>query len=315
MLSGGGVLRHIRNVRNVSNIGNVGNVGSAGDVSDACDAAPVRRENFPVASRLLPARYRRHLIAVYGFARRVDDIGDAGSEGDPGEPGDPRDRLRLLDAVDADLIRLYDGGEPRLPVIRALAPTIEACAIPAGPFHRLVEANRREQTVTRYDTFEDLLTSCELSANPVGHIVLHVFGLAVPERLGLSDRICSALQVIEHCQDVGEDFARGHIYVPGEDLRRFGCVEADLAAPSASPCLRQVIAFEVRRAAALLDEGAPLVGTLDGFARLAVAGYVAGGRATVAALEHGRHDVLGTTIRPHRGRLLIEWLRVLARGR
>jgi squalene synthase HpnC len=312
MLSGGGVLRHIRNVRNVSNIGNVGDVGSAGDVSDACDAAPVRRENFPVASRLLPHRYRRHLIAVYGFARRVDDIGDAGSDGDTGQP---RDRLRLLDALDADLARLYDGGEPRLPVIRALAPTIEACSIPAGPFHRLVEANRREQTVTRYDRFEDLLTSCELSANPVGHIVLHIFGLAVPERLGLSDRICSALQVIEHCQDVGEDFARGHIYVPGEDLRRFGCVEADLAAPSTSPCLRQVIAFETRRAAALLDQGAPLVGTLGGFARLAVAGYVAGGRATVAALERRRHDVLGTAIRPQRDRLLIEWLRVLARGR
>ncbi|GAA4594693.1 squalene synthase HpnC [Planotetraspora phitsanulokensis] len=312
MLSGGGVLRHIRNARNVSNFGAVGNVASAGDVSDACDAAPVRRENFPVASRLLPRRYRRHLIAVYGFARRVDDIGDAGSEGDPGEP---RERLRLLDAVDADLTRLYDGGEPRLPVIRALAPTIEACAIPAEPFHRLVEANRREQTVTRYETFEDLLASCALSANPVGHIVLHVFGLAVPERIGLSDRICSALQVIEHCQDVGEDFARGHVYVPGEDLRRFGCVEADLVAPSTSPCLRRVVAFETRRAAALLDEGTPLVRTLGGFARLAVAGYVAGGRATVAALERGRHDVLGTAIRPRRGRLLIEWLRVLARGR
>jgi squalene synthase HpnC len=311
MLSGGGVLRHIRNVRNVSNIGNVGDVGSAGDVSDACDAAPVRRENFPVASRLLPHRYRRHLIAVYGFARRVDDIGDAGSDGDTGQP---RDRLRLLDALDADLARLYDGGEPRLPVIRALAPTIEACSIPAGPFHRLVEANRREQTVTRYDRFEDLLTSCELSANPVGHIVLHIFGLAVPERLGLSDRICSALQVIEHCQDVGEDFARGRVYLPAEDLRRFGCGDADLVEAPAPARLRRVVALQAGRAMRLLEAGDPLAASLTGFARTAVAGYIAGGRATVAALERAGHEVLGQAVRPHTARLLIEWSRMLVRG-
>ncbi|MFC0550912.1 squalene synthase HpnC [Planotetraspora thailandica] len=293
----------------MSNTGNVRGDGTgenSGDASDVCQAAPVRRENFPVASRLLPRRYRRHLIAAYGFARCVDDIGDE---------AEPRDRLGLLDAIDADLTRIYDGGEPRLPVTQALAPTIDACAIPAAPFHRLVEANRREQTVSRYDTYTDLLASCELSANPIGHIVLHIFGMAVPDRLDLSDRICSALQIIEHCQDVGEDHARGRIYVPQEDMRHFDCVEADLAARSTSPCVRRLIAFESQRAARLLDSGAPLAGTLGGFARLAVSGYIAGGRATAAALERGRYDVLSTRIRAHRARLLTTWLRVLARGR
>ncbi|WP_169946719.1 squalene synthase HpnC [Microbispora sp. H11081] len=270
---------------------------SAADVRDAA-----RRENFPVAARLLPRAYRRDLMAVYCFARYVDDVGDE---------GDPAERPALLDAVEADLGRLYAGVSPRLPAVRALTPLVAGRGVPRAHFLHLVEANRRDQVVRRYDTFAQLLAYCELSANPVGRIVLHVFGAATPERARLSDRICSALQVIEHCQDVGEDHARGRVYLPGEDLRRFGCREADLAAPHASPRLRRAVALQARRAATLLDEGMPLLETLSGFARTAVAGYVAGGRAVLAALERGRHDVLGRTVRARRRAVLGEWARVL----
>jgi squalene synthase HpnC len=262
------------------------------------------QENFPVAARVLPARYRRHLLAVYGYARLVDDIGDEAPLGD---------RTRLLDEVAADLERVAAGATPRMPALRALAPTVHELAIPVEPFRRLIEANRQDQVVARYDTFDDLMAYCELSANPVGHIVLHVFGAATAHRIRLSDRICSALQIVEHCQDVGEDHARGRVYLPAADLRRFGCAEADLEEPVTPTRLRGVIALAAGRARRLLDEGAPLVAELTGFARIAVAGYVAGGRATVAALERGRYDVLGHRLRRRRSRLLTEWLRSLTR--
>ncbi|SFP61311.1 squalene synthase HpnC [Actinomadura madurae] len=262
------------------------------------------RENFPVATRLLPARHREHLLNVYGYARLVDDIGD---EAPPG------DRADLLDLVERDLDRVYAGTAPELPVIRDLAGTIVARRVPAEPFRRLIEANRRDQAVTRYATFDDLVGYCALSADPVGHIVLHVFGAATPARLRLSDKVCTALQIIEHCQDVGEDYRNGRIYLPGDDLRRFGCVEADLAAPVTPTRLRGVVALQAKRARRMLDEGAALTGGLRGFARVAVAGYVAGGLAAIAGLERDAYDVLGGPSRPRKGRLLAEWSRTLGR--
>ena len=188
-------------------------------------------ENFPVALRLLPGRYRAHLTAVYGFARSADDMGDEAP---------PDERLALLDELEADLGRLYQpGGEvPRLPVIRALAPAVAQCAIPAQPFLDLIQANRQDQVVTRYQTFDELLAYCRLSANPVGRIVLYVFGAATPPRERLSDLVCTALQLAEHWQDVAEDLRAGRVYLPAEDLARHGVTEAGLAAPSASPQVR-----------------------------------------------------------------------------
>ncbi|SEG40869.1 squalene synthase HpnC [Thermomonospora echinospora] len=266
----------------------------------------VRRENFPVATRLLPPRYRARLLAVYGFARLVDDIGD---EAPPDERG------TLLDLVERDLDVLYAGGRPQLPQLRELAGTVAACRIPAEPFHRLIRANRQDQVVHRYDTFERLREYCVLSANPVGHIVLHVFGAATAHRMAFADRICTALQLVEHCQDVGEDYRRGRVYLPAEDLRRFGCTEADLGRPVTPTRLRGLLAFQVDRARRLLNEGAPLIGTLSGWARIAVAGYVAGGRATLAAFERGGYDVLGGRLRAGRARLPAEWSRALGRSR
>jgi squalene synthase HpnC len=270
--------------------------------------AKAANENFPVALRLLPRRYRQHLAAVYAFARSADDMGDEAP---------PEERLRLLDELDADLSRLYagTGGEgPRLEVVQALAPAVAQCAIPAQPFRDLIQANRQDQQVTRYQTFDELLAYCRLSANPVGRIVLHVFGAATPDRERLSDLVCTALQLAEHWQDVAEDLRAGRIYLPGKDMAGYGVTAADLAAPSASPQVRALIAFEVRRAGDLLGEGAPIVGTLRGFARAAVAGYVAGGRAALASIKASGCDVLAATPRPRKRRVAAELLRAYVTG-
>jgi squalene synthase HpnC len=263
-------------------------------------------ENFPVALRMLPGRYRRHLAAVYGFARSADDMGDEAPAAQ---------RLGLLDELAADVGRLYGGKEPRLAAVRALAPAVAECRIPQQPFLDLIAANRQDQVVTRYPTFGDLLAYCRLSANPVGRIVLHVFGVATHERQALSDRVCTALQLAEHWQDVAEDLRAGRIYLPAEDMDRFGCTEAGLAAANAGPELRALLAFETGRARALLDAGAPIVGTLRGAARAAVAGYVAGGRAALAAITGCRYDVLAATPRPRKRRVATEMLRAYATGR
>lgn len=263
--------------------------------------ARAAHENFPVASRLLPPRLRRHLIAVYAFARLVDDVGDEAAG----------DRWQHLDAIETDLVRVFDGS-PRLPVMRELSATVHACGIPREPFQRLVEANRQDQLVGRYESFESLLGYCALSANPVGHIVLHILGAATSERMALSDRVCSALQLAEHWQDVAEDLASGRIYLPAEDLSRFGVTEDDLMAPTAASHVRELLAFETRRARHMLDEGAPLVHTLSGFGRLATAGYVAGGRAALRAIAANDHDVLSSTPRPRRTHVASAWLLMLA---
>lgn len=279
----------------------------AGGASPADPAGKAAGENFPVALRVLPERYRRHLMAVYRFARLVDDAGDEGTSSRAG-------RMSLLDSLDEDVMRIPDG-TTRHPVVRGLIPTVRECAIPLQPFRDLIQANRQDQAVTRYQTFTELLGYCELSANPVGRIVLHIFGSATPERVRRSDKVCSALQLAEHWQDVAEDFGRGRIYLPAEDLARFGCSEDDLAAPSAGPRLRALMAFETERAARLLDEGAPLVGALRGYARVAVAGYVAGGRAALAAIAAAGHDVLAGTPRPRKRRVAAGLARAYLTGR
>jgi squalene synthase HpnC len=292
-------------------------------------AANASGENFPVALRVLPRAHRRHLTALYCFARLTDDLGDEvrGVWGDGESPqpclsgGDHRPpetthlRLRLLDELAADVDRIYAGGTPESPVMRAMADTVRECDVPARPLLDLIQANRQDQQVTRYRTFAELARYCELSANPVGQIVLYIFAAASPERIRLSDRICTALQLAEHWQDVAEDLGHGRIYLPAEDLERYGCTEADLAERTAGPAVRKLMRFEVDRAAGLLDDGAPLVGTLHGAARLAVAGYVAGGRAALAAIRGRRYDVLARTARPRKPRLAAELVKTYARGR
>jgi squalene synthase HpnC len=251
--------------------------------------AKASSENFPVASRLLPERVRADLLSVYGFARLVDDVGDEAAG----------NRLALLDVIEADVERAFSPtGEPAHPLIAALRPTIVRRSLPIEPFRALVEANRRDQLVHRYGTVGELLDYCELSANPVGELVLRILGAATPDRIQLSNRICTGLQLVEHWQDVAEDYRRGRVYLPTEDLERFGVAEHELAGTTAGPSFKRLMAFEVARARRLLVEGTPLIWTLRGRAAFAVAAFVAGGRAALLAIERADFDVLASRPRP-----------------
>lgn len=247
-------------------------------------------ENFPVVTRLIPRDVREHLLAVYAFARLADELGDE-HEGD---------RLAALDWLEAELNAAIAGRSCH-PVAARLARTIAATGSTAEPFLDLIAANRRDQLEHRRETWGDLLDYCRLSANPVGVAVLTIADALTPERRVLSDSVCTGLQVIEHLQDVAEDAAAGRIYVPTEDLDRFGVAVADLSAAEASPALRGLVAFELARARQLLGAGIPLVRSLHGWARWAVAGYVAGGVAAADAIEAAGYDVLrNAPVRPTR---------------
>ncbi|MFE9059854.1 squalene synthase HpnC [Streptomyces mutabilis] len=269
-------------------------------------------ENFPVAPFFLPRDWRTDLMAVYGFARLVDDIGDGdlapgGADarllGVPEERAD--DRLAMLDAFEEDLRRVFDG-TPRHPLLLRLRPTVRRRSLTPEPFLGLIAANRQDQLVGRYETYDDLLAYCELSANPVGRLVLAVTGTSTPERIRRSDAICTALQIVEHLQDVAEDLTRDRIYLPAEDMKRFHVQEADLAAPTANASVRALVAFEAQRARDLLSEGAPLVASVRGRLRLLLAGFVAGGRAALRAIAAADHDVLPGPPKPGKAHLLRE---------
>ncbi len=239
-------------------------------------------ENFTVASFLLPSGTRRHMAALYGFARGVDDIGD--------EYGG--DRPAALDGWEAHLRSLFgeevDPPGPRPQVFKALAQTIRACGLPAGPFLRLIEANRRDQRMQRYERWEDLLEYCTYSADPVGRLVLRIFGETDPELVPLSDATCTALQLTNFWQDVARDLAMGRIYLPREDMERFGVEESDLAGPPAGPAFRDLMRFEVERTRPLFREGWELVGRVDGAFRVDLALFTRGGEAVLDAIEGGR---------------------------
>ena len=250
-------------------------------------------ENFPVALRLLPRAVRGHLRAIYGYARLVDNLGDEY----------PGDRAAALDWVAAQLDDLF-AGTPRHEAFVQLAPTVARFGLDREPFDQLLAANRLDQHKARYEDFDELLEYCVLSANPVGHLVLAVFEAATPERLVASDEVCSGLQVLEHLQDVAEDAAMGRVYLPADDMERFGVTADDLQAPVAAAGLRGLVAYEASRARAMLESGRGLVASLKGSARLAVAGFVAGGLAGLDALEAAGFEVLGGTRKASSARVL-----------
>ncbi len=260
-------------------------------------------ENFPVASRLLPRRARAHLLAIYGFARLVDELGDEY----------PGDRLAALDWLTDELARAFAGTATH-PLLQALQPTIAECGLPSEPFQRLIEANRMDQDVHSYETWQDLLGYCHLSADPVGELVLWVFGAATPERIERSNAVCTALQLTEHWQDVREDLARARVYVPLEDLARHGCTIDSLAASHVSEPLRRVLALEAARTALLFREGDALAASLRGWRRLAIAGYAGGGRAALEAIALAGYEVLAGDPRPTRRRQIGATVRVLIRA-
>jgi squalene synthase HpnC len=238
--------------------------------------ARARGENFPVASVLAPRRARAHLRAIYGFARLVDNLGDE-AEGD---------RDSLLDELEREL-----DGPPRAEIIRRLHATIKACSLPLEPFRRLIEANRIDQRKTRYETWDEVREYCTYSADPVGRLVLGVYGRAgEPDLVALSDSVCTGLQLVNFVQDPPRDLGLGRVYLPQEDLVRFGVRDADLAGPLTEP-VAALLRFEGARARELLERGLPLAGRLGGRAGLSVALYARGGLAALAALERAGWDV------------------------
>ena len=256
-------------------------------------------ENFPVAIRLLPTRYRHDLLAVYRYARHVDNLGDEA----------PGDRRRALADVAAEVQALYRGEPVKDAAVAGLGCTVERCRLPTDPLLALVHANVLDQDVHTYATFDDLLGYCSYSANPVGEIVLHIFDCASATRLALSNRICTGLQLIEHWQDIGEDYAAGRIYLPQQDMARYGVKASDLGGLTASPQLRALLAFETDRALAWLNAGAPLAATLSRWPRLAVSGYLAGGRAAAARLRARGYDPLPTPPKPRARDIAFAWAR------
>lgn len=272
------------------------------------DVAPTAAtENFPVALRVLPARHRHALLAVYDVARHIDQLGDAS----------PGDRVTALREFRADLQTLRAGERPTHRVLVDLAPYVREFALPLGSFDDLIEANLLDQRVTRYADLAALLDYCALSAHPIGRLVLAVFGQSTPQRIAWSDSVCAALQILEHCQDVVEDHLAGRVYLPQDQLYAAGLTDTTMLLPNDAPALRRVVLDQVAACREMLSAGTRLVGELHGWGRIAVAGYVAGGLATADALEHAGGDVTrGEQLRPRRIRLLRHGIRLLlTRGR
>jgi squalene synthase HpnC len=241
-------------------------------------------ENFSVASWFLPQRLRQHFFNVYAYCRISDDLGD--------EVGDRSASLALLDQWETELDACYNGN-PRHPVFVALRETVRKFDIPRPEFSDLLRAFRQDQSVTRFDTFADVLNYCRYSANPVGHLVLYLCGYRDAERQQLSDFTCTALQLANFWQDVNVDYAKGRIYLPLEDLRRFGVSEEDIAGNRNTPAFCNMMKFEVERACDWFKQGLPLVGKVDRELAIDLELFSRGGQEILNAIERQGFAVLG----------------------
>jgi squalene synthase HpnC len=240
-------------------------------------------ENFSVATWFLPRRLRPHFYSIYAYCRISDDLGD--------EVGNPQHALQLLDIWEGELEACY-AGRPRHPVFVALAETVRACDIPRQTFADLLTAFRQDQRVSRYDTFEDVLGYCRYSANPVGRLVLYACGYRDDERQQLSDYTCTALQLANFWQDVAVDYNKGRIYLPLEDLRRFGVTEKDISDRGATPQFLELMRFEVQRAREWFHKGLPLAQKVDSALAIDIELFSRGGLAILQAIEDQGYDVL-----------------------
>jgi len=240
-------------------------------------------ENFSVATWFLPAKLKQHFYNVYAYCRISDDLGD--------EVGDARQSLELLDLWEAELNACY-AGSPRHPVFVALAETITKFGIPSHEFSDLLIAFRRDQTITRFETFGDVLEYCRYSANPVGHLVLYLGGYSDAERQKLSDYTCTALQLANFWQDVTVDYAKGRIYLPLEDLRRFGVSEQEIAQRSTTRQFIDLMKFEVQRAREWFDRGLPLIKAVNKELAIDLELFSRGGQEILNAIEAQGFDVL-----------------------
>jgi squalene synthase HpnC len=240
-------------------------------------------ENFSVATWFLPKRLRQHFYNVYAYCRISDDLGD--------EVGDPQQSLELLEQWETELNACY-AGSPKHPVFVALAETVKQCSIPKHEFSDLLIAFRQDQTVTRFETFNDVLAYCRYSANPVGHLVLYLCGYRDVERQQLSDYTCTALQLANFWQDVSVDYGKGRIYLPLEDLRRFGVTGDEIAERRATPQFVAMMKFEVERARDWFSRGLPLVKMVDRELAIDLELFSRGGQEILNAIERQGFDVL-----------------------
>ena len=244
-------------------------------------------ENFSVASWFLPEQLRQHFFNVYAYCRISDDLGD--------EVGDNDASLQMLDQWEAELNACYDGHHtrPRHPVFVALAETVRKFEIPKHEFADLLTAFRQDQSISRYEAFNDLLGYCRYSANPVGHLVLYLCGYRDSERQLLSDYTCTALQLANFWQDVSADLAKGRIYLPLEDLRRFGVSEEMIREGENSSPFREMMRFEVERAREWFTQGLPLVAKVDRTLAADIELFSRGGQEILNAIERQKYAVLG----------------------
>jgi squalene synthase HpnC len=262
-------------------------------------AARAAGENFPVGSILFPRPLRPHVRALYCYARLVDELGDA-YEGD---------RLAALDELEREVEATFEG-EPTWPVLLNVQPTVREFELPREPFLRLIEANRMDQRVREYATWADLKHYCAHSADPCGRLVLGVLRrLDDPGLVAASDSVCTGLQLVNFLQDVPRDLELGRVYLPVEDIRRFG----DPALDRPSEELRALLRFEAARATGLLAAGEVLRARIGGRLGRAVALFARGGLAALAALEQAGWDVFTQRPRPSRARLAREAALVLVR--
>lgn len=241
-------------------------------------------ENFSVATWFLPKNLRQDFLNVYAYCRISDDLGD--------EVGDATAALALLDEWQSELDACYHGN-PRHPVFVALAETVKKFDIPKHELSDLLIAFRQDQTVTRFETFDEVLAYCHYSANPVGHLVLYLCGYHDPERQQLSDYTCTALQLANFWQDVSVDYAKGRIYLPLEDLRRHAVSEEDIQHNRNTLAFREMMKFEVERARQWFDRGLPLVSKVDGELAVDVELFSRGGQEILKAIERQNFAVLG----------------------
>jgi squalene synthase HpnC len=240
-------------------------------------------ENFHVASWFLPEALRPHFHTIYAYCRVSDDLGD--------EVGDTAQSLALLDLWGRELDACYEG-RARHPVFVALAETIRACSIPKEPFADLLTAFRQDQVVTRYSTMQDVLGYCRYSANPVGRLVLYTCGYADEERFRLSDATCSALQLANFWQDVRVDFAKDRVYLPQDDMQRFGVTDQTIARGVATPEFRVLLKHEVDFARSLFEDGLPLIRMVGRDLALDLDLFSRGGLEILNAIKRRDFDVL-----------------------
>lgn len=260
-------------------------------------------ENFPVASILLPRRLRKPVAAIYHFARAADDIADEGELPD-------EERLKELDEFRDELARIENNETPQTPLFMNLAAEIHRHALPMQPFHDLLDAFSQDVVKKRYADFNELLDYCRRSANPVGNLLLHLYGKATPVNIAYSDAICTALQIINFWQDVYRDYTIGRIYLPQDEMAQFGVKEVQIALGNADDAWCELMKFQADRARAMMLSGKPLGSILTGRIGLEMRMIIAGGLRILDKLEKAEYDMFNhrPVLKPY------DWVIMLAKS-